>query len=574
MLVYADRSRTLDPRDLLTSVSAAVAAAADEPAGWERQDRLRAALIAAGELAQGLADAAFDAAGCDDDTPPQAAALALAVAIARRLARAWRDPAAPVEPPTGEAAALGAFDLPPQVTCKTPEGYAFYAVYPESYLAAVAGEVWNPPPAVIGLRSIGTGLAAAVAAQTGASLAVTLRPFGDPFRRQVRVSQHLADRLAAHPGVFVVVDEGPGLSGSSFGAAADLLEGLGVAPERIVFAPSHGGDLGGKAAERHRLRWRRARRLVSTLDDLAAAEPLARWFADLIGDVEQVEDISGGLWARGEPAGRRPPVWAAQERRKFRLIAASGTYVARFAGLGGIGQAKFEQAKALHAAGFTAKPLGLRRGFLLERWEQGARLDVKGPDRERLLEQLARYLAFRANRFPAAAEDGASFDQLRGMAIANALALGGEALGAAVAERLGRAGDIARELRPVRVDGRLQTWEWLRRKDGAPIKTDALDHAAGHDLIGCQDIAWDVAGAASEWRLSPGEIDELAAAVSRRSGSAVGPAAVEAFRICYAAFQAAYWAMAAEGATESEPSALRAWRDRHLDDLRRLAHAR
>jgi hypothetical protein len=55
---------------------------------------------------------------------------------------------------------------------------------------------------------------------------------------------------------------------------------------------------------------------------------------------------------------------------------------------------------------------------------------------------------------------------------------------------------------PVRTDGRLHAHEWLRLPDGRLLKADALDHHRGHDLIGCQDIAWDEAGAAVELGLA------------------------------------------------------------------------
>jgi hypothetical protein len=571
MLVYGDRSRTFDPRDLLVSICDTVRRGAREPAGWRRQDPLRAALIAAGELAQGLADVEFEAHGRDDDTPLQADALALARAVAGVFMTAAQNrDVCPCETPLAAAAALRARALPPRITCKAAEGYAFYAVYPESYIAAASARTWTPPPAVIGLRSIGAGLAAAVASATGASLLVTLRPCGDPHRREVRVSPGLRNRLAAHAGEFLLVDEGPGLSGSSFGAVADLLESLGVGAERIVFLPSHAGDPGPRATAGHRARWRRSRRLVSTLDDLIAAEPLAAWFADLVGEVSTVQDLSGGLWRLRGGTARRAPTWAAQERRKFRLTAASGVYLARFAGLGQLGQAKFERAQALHAAGFTPEPVGLRRGFLLERWARGRGIGPHGPHRAERLDRLGCYLGFRARRFPASPEDGASFEALRTMVAANAAALGGADLGAAVGSRLDGAGAPA-GLRPVHVDGRLQTWEWLQGAAGRLIKTDAIDHSCAHDLIGCQDIAWDVAGAASEWRLAPAEIASLTGAVSRHGAAEVSPVAVEAFRICYAAFQAGYWSLAAEGAPAADRRTLTAWRDRHLADLRRLA---
>jgi glyoxylase-like metal-dependent hydrolase (beta-lactamase superfamily II) len=68
----------------------------------------------------------------------------------------------------------------------------------------------------------------------------------------------LEAEFRAHAGRFVVVDEGPGLSGSSFAGTADALERLGVAPDRIAFLPGHGGDLGPEAAPAAVARWRTA----------------------------------------------------------------------------------------------------------------------------------------------------------------------------------------------------------------------------------------------------------------------------------------------------------------------------
>ena len=202
-----------------------------------RADRLTGALIEAGELAQGLIDAQFDATGEDDLTPLHRAALALVRAIAHGR-------------PAGVERALSTLagmDLPALVTCKEPEGYAHYAVYPEAYASAARARGWPSPPFVIGLRSIGASLAAVVAAAVGASGLATLRPVGPPFRRQIHASRALRKVLSDHHGPFIVVDEGPGLSGSSFAAAAKLLESLAVAPSRIVFMPSHAGEPGAQA---------------------------------------------------------------------------------------------------------------------------------------------------------------------------------------------------------------------------------------------------------------------------------------------------------------------------------------
>jgi hypothetical protein len=98
--------------------------------------------------------------------------------------------------------------------------------------------------------------------------------------------------------------------------------------------------------------------------------------------------------------------------------------------------------------------------------------------------------------------------------------------------------------RPVFVDGKLQAWEWRMRPDGSFCKLDALDHAQAHDLVGCQDIGWDIAGAAVEFGLDPDEVERLRAAVSNSSGEVADPAVLPFFQLCYAAFQGGVWAMA------------------------------
>ena len=57
--------------------------------------------------------------------------------------------------------------------------------------------------------------------------------------------------------------------------------------------------------------------------------------------------------------------------------------------------------------------------------------------------------------------------------------------------------------------------------DGRLLKTDALDHHAGHDLIGCQDITWDIAGATVELDLSDSERNRLCRIVAEQSGHPV-----------------------------------------------------
>jgi hypothetical protein len=115
-----------------------------------------------------------------------------------------------------------------------------------------------------------------------------------------------------------------------------------------------------------------------------------------------------------------------------------------------------------------------------------------------------------------------------------------------------RVGDLERDLRPIEIDGRLHEWEWLRRGNGELLKSDALDHCAGHDLVGCQDVAWDIAGATAEFELSSAETEDFARRVEREGGGKVDPATLAFFLPCYLAFQLGYWTMAslALGSTE------------------------
>lgn len=564
MWVYGDRHRRVQPRQALRTLTATLRSAEAETDGRARHDRLTAAFLQAGELAQGVADAEFAAKGLDDLSATQDAALTLLVAIARKLAAsAWSGFASAGPPTSAELMTLALSPSPDSVEVKTPEGYAFYAVYPEAYLKAAAEKPWDAPPFVIGIRSIGTGLGALVAAVTNSTKVITLRPMGHPFRREVRVSEAVETVLAAHDGPFAVVDEGPGLSGSSFAAVAALLERLGVEPQRVVFLPSHLRDPGAEATEEMRARWSAAAKRPATFEDLVADEPLAGWFEDLTGPISAIEELSGGAWAQAR--AELPPIHPMLERRKFRLTAERGTWLAKFAGLGAIGDAKFARARTLARAGAAPEPLALRRGFLIERWIEGE----PGPklDREALVEHVGRYLGLRALAFPADAAEGASLEDLAVMARVNTAELLGEAADALPAP------PPQTTSRPVHVDGRLHAWEWLTTREGRLLKTDALDHSCGHDLVGCQDVAWDVAGARVELELSDQEVAALSAAIARVCDRRVDPELLAFFDAAYPAFQAGLWTLARDAAPPERRAALEAQIARYRARLERLVAA-
>jgi hypothetical protein len=465
MLVYGDGEE-------LVSTSAMIGDLRRDDGRWLGHDALRDRLIALAGLAQGVTDADFRALGQDRERPAERLLLEALVELGGVLMRSWEEGCRGAEAPLLPALP----GLPASVVVREGEGYAHYALYPEAYGLAASALRLEAAPLVIGLRSIGSGLAAIVAAALNAAVPVTLRPGGDPFARSLTIDEALARRLLEGDHHYVIVDEGPGLSGSSFGCVADWLEDQGVPQGRIAFLPGHSGELGPEASARHRERWSRAQRPVVQPDRLAG------WVAAVVGPVEQWTDISGGgwrpLWNASE--SEWPAVVPAWERMKFLVRAGGRSWMVRFAGLGPAGRAKLALARMLEERGFGPEVAGLTHGWLIQRWHDDA-----VPTRPSAAE-VGAYLAFRAG-LPAA--QGASVAALLAMVRRNLPELGGweprvEALQASV--------------RAVQTDGRLQVHEWLRLPGGGLIKADALDHHRGHDLIGAQDIAWDEAGAMVE----------------------------------------------------------------------------
>lgn len=256
MLVYGDATRREPVARKLARLRTQLAAARAMPPGIGRHGVLVDALIEAGELAQGLADARFEAEGKQDARSPETdGAMALAMAMAALCAKSWTSAfSGPLQmlddPVTPCAAVLPSIDI----DVKQPEGYAFYALYPESYFVA-AQRMQRRPWRVIGLRSIGTSLAAMVAVALGDRSPITVRPTGHPFDRRVAWrGAPLSTRDAHH----AIVDEGPGLSGSSMAGVVRQLQGEGVPPERIHLFPGHGNGPGAQASPGTRALWAQA----------------------------------------------------------------------------------------------------------------------------------------------------------------------------------------------------------------------------------------------------------------------------------------------------------------------------
>jgi hypothetical protein len=539
MLVYGDLERAENAGEIAREVEDRLVRCRQIPAGLQRHQALIGAFIRASELVQGAADAEFQQVGFDDVSGRADAGNELLLALAKSVAASWDSGFAALSySPDQFSPHLALLGEAGTINSRQAEGYAFYALYPESYIAAARRSGLGPDTLVIGIRSIGAGLGALVAAGLEAQAAMTVRPVGHPFNRQLALGKDLAQRLADHEADLAIVDEGPGLSGSSFNCVADWLVAQGVSEARIHFFPSHAGDLGSAARAEHRQRWQTASRHFVSFEQLLLHpdEPvlgLERWISDIVGPLKApLRDISGGAWR--QELGVDLPADPAMERRKFLAATKSKKWLGKFVGIGGKGEEKLELARVIGEACFAPRPVGLCHGFLLYPWVEAEQKPGETVPPERLLD----YLAFRASLPPTG--PGASPKQLFEMAIFNI----GQHFGDASKAVHTALGD-PQHLHPIPccTDNRMHTWEWL--KSGQTwLKLDATDHQTAHDLVGCQDIAWDLAGAAVEMDMSETQRNALILALGHRIGRLIESDFVAAMELCYLGFQIGLWSMA------------------------------
>lgn len=427
-------------------------------------------------------------------------------------------------------------DLPGAVEVSTPEGFAYYGLYPEMYVEAATrfAELQLPQwTAVIGIRTIGATLSVVVAdtlERHGSSVyRTTVRPTGHPFDRRIsfdhRVRAVIADYAAQ--GWFAIVDEGPGLSGSSFAAVIEALLDAGAHTERIVLFPSWDPPPDTLLSESARKHWASHRRYVAPFE--------LRHVPFVPSDSV---DISAGMWRTVLLNGRQwPPVHPQHERRKY--LGPDGELY-KFSGIGSYGTPAYELTQQLADAGFTPRSTGFVDGFL-----RTPVIDAEGPEStvvtQKFLDHAARYLAFRTG-LPVP-DTSTDFHSLAEMIEVNC-----REAGVSMADLTGYEGVIS-DQKAVAIDGRLMTHEWLETKDGW-LKLDGVDHHRDHFLPGTQDIAWDIAGLSIEFGLDAAGRDYLCERFRAYMADPSLGLRLRFFRIAYAAFRLGYAVMACASAPQ------------------------
>jgi hypothetical protein len=538
MLVYRDRRRIESTTGALMRLRGLIRDFTLRPS-HETAVRI---LIELGMLEAAVADARHPRYDEDDDLGRDFRAASLA---AGHLVRAswWREPATQWREALERAlATLDLRRLPGELPLEVPEGFAQYGLFPECYLDAAdrcLDELGAGLYVCLGLRGIGTSLSALVAARLesrGVEVRTfTVRPRGHPFDRRVEPGPRLAAALAqARAGRFLVIDEGPGLSGSSLTGTAAALANLGIADERIVFLPSWNPDGDGLRSPAARARWPRHRRYTVGFEETWLRSGR---LADALG-LEDARDLSAGAWRTSLlPAGAEAPaVHPHHERRKY----LAGRRLASFAGLAGLAERRAERARALAEAGFGPTPITTHHGFLLRELAEGVPLHP-GSASPALLDTVARYLAYLRRHHPADRDNDESLSEMVDTNVAELLGPEGVRLLA----RHRRDRGPMRTDRPVALDARMLAHEWLRCPGGY-LKVDALDHHDDHFYPGPCDIAWDLAASCVEFDLDASASGTLLERYRRLSGDRSIGVRLPAYAVGYLAFRAAYARLAAE----------------------------
>lgn len=447
--------------------------------------------------------------------------------------------------------------------CVLPEGFAFYGVFPELYIAlgrTIAAQMAEAPFVVIGVRSIGSALSAAVQAglrQAGRSVRrFTVRPTGDPFARVTAFTKEQAARCRSaisRDALFVVVDEGPGLSGSSIASVIQALEELGLSSERMAVACANRPDHLPMAPEStvsiwQRVRWWAAQDLEQMFWQVQVPTLLARHLGT---SVTLLGDLSWGQWS--SRSGQAQPVLLPQMERRKLLVEIEGHQVlAKFIGFGEVGARKARIAAKLSEHGLVPRFRDYAHGLLLSDWVAGRTPRQTSPrERQALISMAAPYYAhiFRYARSPEHLSTRAQAATVRAIGAAW-LATSVFPVLEAYAARADAGG-----VQAVDGDQRPEAHEWLLAGDTI-LKCDAADHFLDHTWARSMDICFDLAGFAHEWRLSAAEVGFLLDLYGQISGDSTVQHRLPFFAAVYTAHRLSTFDQAFHAARPPERQAI------------------
>lgn len=528
MYIFRDGKVKVPGRELMKALASEIEALSRVDISSHRE-QLLSALLRAGELECALADQGSEYAS---------GMASISDALGNALTHAH-----------GKALLANTCDLlsnipgPEMVRIAPPEGFAYYALHPLDYVKLLQ-HVPVPPAgaAVIGIRSIGTTLSAVVAAALQArgvaAQRITVRPCGHPYDRHTSFSVEQLDWIEAHrarEADFLVVDEGPGMSGSSFLSVGDALLAAGVPRSNIAFLCSRIPDPSSLKAPDAARRWTGFRSYYVAPNSMVPSA--AKIY------------IGGGMWRQYWLANDRqhwPASWTQMERLKF--LSTDGTRVYKFQGFGRFGADVYQRACTLAAGGFGVRPLAVEQGFTVYPVING-RLLRQGDLHSSVLHRMAEYCAFRGSAMRLPSNRGSDLELMLRFNTHEefGIDLPDEAVRLEVAV-------------PVIADSRMLPHKWVQTDDASLMKLDGTDHGDDHFFPGPTDIAWDLAGTIVEWQMEQPARADFVEHYQRLSGDTI-TGRLPNYLLAYAVFRMGYCHMAAVAmrGSEEEPRLMHAY---------------
>jgi hypothetical protein len=415
--------------------------------------------------------------------------------------------------------------LPETISVSPPEGFSYYGLNPRDFidLALHIGRV-GEPAAVIGIRSIGVTLSAVVAAALDSPEfhvdRISIRPSGHPYDRvacfkpdQIRwIQKHYA-----RGSQFLIVDEGPGRSGSTFLSVAEALVACEIPRDRITLLGSRlpvPAELCTEAAED---RWSRFK-----------FHPIETRSCERFRGHPY---LGGGQWRRLFIADETawPASWPQMERSKF--LSPDGNWLFKFDGMGRIGEEVRDRAQVLSRTGLGCSIQEAVDGYSRYQVVDGRPLRTSDISSE-ILNHIARYCGMRSSEFQMTTKQGEPLSNMVKFNIQQEF--NSDCI---VTEQ-----DLSIE-KLIIADGRMQPHEWLMTTSGVILKSDAASHGDDHFFPGPTDIAWDVAGTIIEWTLEGDARAFFIDRFERISGRKLGRQ-LDAYCLAYSIFRMGVCAMA------------------------------
>jgi hypothetical protein len=503
MYVFRDGRKIFAGRELLDRLEKAFECLRTNK---DRDCELRA-LIAAGELECALRDAADQQPEWQKSAHASERLTTIAAEIVVRRNRKGLAEAGRI---------IREMEVPQTLAISVLEGFAYYALHPAKFLDVINNRKSENKCAVIGIRSIGAPLSAVVAAAIGDAKRITVRPAGHPYERGLNITDAFRAFVERHRDhEFIIVDEGPGLSGSSFLSVAEALERCGVAASQITMMGSRGPEVAELRTPNASERWPRYRFVPTSV------EPV------LPKDAGQ--SIGGGWWRRLFLADftDQPASWTQLEMSKYLSKDRKNFY--KFEGFGHFGEEIGERAKTLERLGFGPRYLGNEDGFGKYELLVGELLRQRDISAN-VLEAMAKYCALRGREMVTSSREDSKLPEMLAW---NWKCEFGEDLPTQhlAVERL------------VTADARMLPHEWIAC-DGRFMKLDANSHGDDHFFPGPCDIAWDVAGAIVEWDMDRQAREYFIDAYIHESGDQVR-SRLSAYQLAYATFRMGWSKMAA-----------------------------